>query len=85
MPKGTDDTWCQKLFNQCKKWKHFEKPRLSNTAFIIHHFADKVKYEVVGFLEKNRDTVMEEHINILKASQVSHLMYMMIEHFYITL
>ncbi|KFM70740.1 Unconventional myosin-Vb, partial [Stegodyphus mimosarum] len=69
MPKGTDETWCQKLFSQCKKWKHFEKPRLSNTAFIIHHFADKVKYEVVGFLEKNRDTVMEEHINILKASQ----------------
>ncbi|KAF8788252.1 unconventional myosin-Va-like isoform X3 [Argiope bruennichi] len=69
MPKGTDETWCQKLFAQCKKWKHFEKPRLSNTAFIIHHFADKVKYEVFGFLQKNRDTVMEEHINILKASQ----------------
>ncbi|GFY64185.1 unconventional myosin-Vb [Trichonephila inaurata madagascariensis] len=69
MPKGTDETWCQKLFAQCKKWKHFEKPRLSNTAFILHHFADKVKYEVSGFLQKNRDTVMEEHINILKASQ----------------
>lgn len=69
MPKGTDKTWCEKLFTQCKKWKHFEKPRLSNTAFIIHHFADRVQYEVVGFLEKNRDTVMEEHINILKASQ----------------
>ncbi|XP_042909749.1 unconventional myosin-Va isoform X2 [Parasteatoda tepidariorum] len=69
MPKGSDETWCQKLFSQCKKWKHFEKPRLSNTAFIVHHFADKVKYEVSGFLVKNRDTVMEEHINILKASQ----------------
>ncbi|KAG8180741.1 hypothetical protein JTE90_004696 [Oedothorax gibbosus] len=69
MPKGTDNTWCQKLFTQCKKWKHFEKPRLSQTAFLVHHFADIVQYEVQGFLEKNRDTVMEEHINILKASQ----------------
>ncbi|GIY87606.1 unconventional myosin-Va [Caerostris darwini] len=69
MPKGSDETWCQKLFAQCKKWKHFEKPRLSNTAFILHHFADKVKYEVSGFLQKNRDTVMEEHLQILKASQ----------------
>ncbi|XP_067139175.1 unconventional myosin-Va-like isoform X3 [Centruroides vittatus] len=68
MPKGTDQTWCQKLYDCCKKWKHFDKPRLSNTAFIIKHFADDVKYECSGFLEKNRDTVMEEHINILTAS-----------------
>lgn len=69
VPKGTDQTWCLKLFEKCKKWKHFEKPRLSNTAFVIHHFADDVAYESQGFLEKNRDTVLEEHINILKASQ----------------
>ncbi|XP_064471543.1 unconventional myosin-Va-like isoform X2 [Ornithodoros turicata] len=69
VPKGTDQTWCMKLYEKCKKWKHFEKPRLSNTAFIIHHFADDVTYESQGFLEKNRDTVLEEHINILKASQ----------------
>lgn len=69
VPKGSDKSWCGKLFEKCKQWKHFEKPRLSNTAFIIHHFADDVTYESHGFLEKNRDTVLEEHINILKASQ----------------
>lgn len=69
VPKGSDKSWCGKLFEKCKQWKHFEKPRLSNTAFIIHHFADDVTYESGGFLEKNRDTVLEEHINILKASQ----------------
>ncbi|KAH8024112.1 hypothetical protein HPB51_021733 [Rhipicephalus microplus] len=69
VPKGSDKSWCAKLFEKCKQWKHFEKPRLSNTAFIIHHFADDVTYESSGFLEKNRDTVLEEHINILKASQ----------------
>lgn len=69
MPKGSDQTWVEKLYDKCKKSRHFAKPRLSNSSFLIHHFADQVQYESVGFLEKNRDTVMEEHINILKASQ----------------
>lgn len=43
MPKGSDDTWSQKLYNTLLKQNaHFDKPRLSNRAFIIHHFADKV-------------------------------------------
>uniref|UniRef100_A0A673BZT1 Myosin VAb n=1 Tax=Sphaeramia orbicularis TaxID=375764 RepID=A0A673BZT1_9TELE len=71
MPKGSDDTWAQKLYNTLlKRNAHFDKPRLSNRAFIIHHFADKVEYQCVGFLEKNKDTVNEEQINVLKKSQV---------------
>lgn len=31
---------------------------------------NQVQYECSGFLDKNRDTVFEELINILKASQV---------------
>ena len=70
MPKGSDKNWCQKLYDKHLKHAHFEKPRMSNTAFMILHFADRVEYQMDGFLEKNRDTVLEEHINILKASQV---------------
>lgn len=33
-------------------------------------FPRQVEYQCEGFLEKNRDTVYEEQINILKASQV---------------
>lgn len=33
-------------------------------------FCLQVEYQCDGFLEKNRDTVYEEQINILKASQV---------------
>jgi len=43
---------------------------MSQTSFIVHHFADKVEYQIEGFLEKNRDTVLDEHVNILKASEV---------------
>ncbi|XP_027900326.1 unconventional myosin-Va-like isoform X1 [Xiphophorus couchianus] len=70
MPKGSDDTWAQKLYNtHLKQNAYFDKPRLSNEAFIIHHFADKVEYQCVGFLEKNKDTVNEEQINVLKKSK----------------
>ncbi|KAK1883721.1 Unconventional myosin-Vb [Dissostichus eleginoides] len=69
VPKGTDQNWAQKLYQKHSSSAHFQKPRMSNTSFIINHFADKVEYECEGFLEKNRDTVYEEQINILKASQ----------------
>ncbi|KAF4098579.1 unconventional myosin-Vb isoform X2 [Onychostoma macrolepis] len=69
VPKGTDQNWAQKLYSQHSKSGHFEKPRMSNKSFIVIHFADKVEYQCDGFLEKNRDTVYEEQINILKASQ----------------
>lgn len=69
MPKGADSSWVQKLYKQHLKKQHFSKPRLSQTAFIVHHFADDVEYEVTGFVEKNRDTVNKEHLAILKASE----------------
>ncbi|XP_031658377.1 unconventional myosin-Vb isoform X1 [Oncorhynchus kisutch] len=69
VPKGTDQNWCQKLYDRLSSSVHFQKPRMSNISFIIIHFADKVEYQCDGFLEKNRDTVYEEHINILKASK----------------
>ncbi|XP_015827032.3 unconventional myosin-Va isoform X1 [Nothobranchius furzeri] len=72
MPKGSDESWVLKLYDQhlaSKPHPHFMKPRMSNSSFIILHFADTVQYESSGFLDKNRDTVFEELINILRASQ----------------
>ncbi|XP_029436017.1 unconventional myosin-Vb isoform X3 [Rhinatrema bivittatum] len=69
VPKGTDQNWAQKLYDRHTSSNHFQKPRMSNTSFIVSHFADKVEYQCDGFLEKNRDTVYEEQINILKASK----------------
>ncbi|XP_077319139.1 unconventional myosin-Vb isoform X2 [Lithobates pipiens] len=69
VPKGTDQNWAQKLYDRHGSSQHFKKPRMSNISFIIVHFADKVEYQCDGFLEKNRDTVYEEQINIFKASK----------------
>ncbi|XP_077174241.1 unconventional myosin-Va isoform X5 [Paroedura picta] len=74
MPKGSDNSWAQKLYNtHLNKTALFEKPRLSNKAFIIQHFADKVEYQCEGFLEKNKDTVYEEQIQVLKSSKLKML------------
>ncbi|XP_012267747.2 unconventional myosin-Va isoform X2 [Athalia rosae] len=66
MPKGSDNSWAEKLYSKCGKSKHFDKPRFGTTAFLINHFADRVQYETAGFLEKNRDTVIEEQIDVLR-------------------
>lgn len=41
----------------------------SNTSCALH--VEQVEYQCEGFLEKNKDTVNEEHIIVLKASKVS--------------
>ncbi|XP_044129759.1 unconventional myosin-Vc, partial [Bufo gargarizans] len=70
LPQGTDENWLQKLYNNyINKNPLFEKPRMSNRSFIIQHFADKVEYRCEGFLEKNRDTVYDSLIDLLKASK----------------
>uniref|UniRef100_A0A673W767 Myosin VC n=1 Tax=Salmo trutta TaxID=8032 RepID=A0A673W767_SALTR len=68
-PQGTDQNWIQKLYNYLVDNPLFEKPRMSNEAFIIQHFADKVEYQCWGFLEKNRDTLYEELIDTMRTSK----------------
>lgn len=46
MPKGSDESWVRKLYElhlSSKPHPHFQKPRMSNSAFIVLHFADKVR------------------------------------------
>ncbi|XP_052586163.1 LOW QUALITY PROTEIN: unconventional myosin-Vc [Peromyscus californicus insignis] len=70
LPHGTDENWLQKLYNNfVNKNALFEKPRMSNTSFVIQHFADKVEYQCEGFLEKNRDTVYDMLVETLRASK----------------
>ena len=71
IPKGNDINWVGKLDSVLSWHKHFQKARLSNSAFKIQHYADTVEYEASGFLEKNRDTFSEEHVEMLRSSDVA--------------
>uniref|UniRef100_A0A8C2HZ93 Myosin VC n=1 Tax=Cyprinus carpio TaxID=7962 RepID=A0A8C2HZ93_CYPCA len=64
--QGTDKNWLQKLYNFLGSKPLFKKPRMSNDSFVIQHFADKVEYQCKGFLEKNRDTLYEELVEIMR-------------------
>ncbi|KAM9753749.1 unconventional myosin-Vc [Menidia menidia] len=72
-PQGTDQSWLQKLYSYIGASPLFEKPRLSNEAFVIQHFADKVEYQCRGFLDKNRDTLYEELVDTMRASKFPFL------------
>lgn len=73
LPSGTDASLLQKLNAQIlpkSEYKHiFKKPRFGATSFTIAHYALDVTYEVEGFLEKNRDTVPDEHMSLLAATK----------------
>jgi myosin-5 len=78
VPNGSDDSWVGKLNEKCSKYRHFEKPRFGVSAFLVKHFSDTVQYESYGFLEKNRDTVSKELVNVLQQSDVDFCRHLML-------
>ncbi|KAJ1958122.1 Myosin type-2 heavy chain 1 [Linderina pennispora] len=82
LEQGSDKTFVEKLYRQFaapdgpqrrqveqpEMAGYFRKPRFSNSAFTIRHYAHEVTYEGDGFLEKNRDTVPDEILDLLCAS-----------------
>ncbi len=76
MPQGSDDNWSRKLYsNFVNKHDRFAKPRFSNSAFIVHHFADNVDYNSNGFLQKNRDAIFEDQVLLLRSSKVNSMLF----------
>ena len=45
---------------------------------MVKHFSDTVQYECPGFLEKNRDTVSKELVNVIQQSDVDFLRHLML-------
>ncbi|SCZ93083.1 BZ3500_MvSof-1268-A1-R1_Chr6-2g08450 [Microbotryum saponariae] len=78
LPSGSDANFVQKLYTTVGAKPEtassvFKKPRFGSTAFTIAHYALDVTYEVEGFLEKNRDTVPDEHLVLLSTTTNSFL------------
>ncbi|XP_043910779.1 unconventional myosin-Vb-like, partial [Protopterus annectens] len=61
MPKGSDKSWAQKLYGRhLQSSQHFKKPRMSNSSFIILHFADTVSIhsELVAELFHDKESAV---------------------------
>ncbi|KAK4241242.1 hypothetical protein C8A03DRAFT_30583 [Achaetomium macrosporum] len=70
LPMGSDEQFVTKLHHHyaADKNKFYKKPRFGKSAFTVCHYAIDVTYESEGFIEKNRDTVPDEHMAVLRAS-----------------
>ncbi|KAL7314137.1 Myosin type-2 heavy chain 1 [Mucor circinelloides] len=76
LPAGSDNAFCQKLYDNFStpEYKnYFKKPRFSSEAFTIAHYAHDVQYEAENFLEKNKDSVPDEHLELLQNSEFTFL------------
>ncbi|KAK6305339.1 hypothetical protein J4Q44_G00241190 [Coregonus suidteri] len=56
-PQASDRDFVDKLNSKFKSSPHYEVVRSSSPLFTVVHYAGKVQYNGVGFLEMNRDTI----------------------------
>ncbi|KAJ8267018.1 hypothetical protein GJAV_G00137360 [Gymnothorax javanicus] len=69
-PKGTNATMLYKLNSQHKLNMNYIPPKNTyETQFGIQHFAGVVHYETKGFLEKNRDSLHSDIIQLVHSSK----------------
>ena len=66
---GTDQSMLDKLNQFLRSNEYYEVPHKREAAFIIAHYAGKVKYQIVGFREKNKDLMRHDVMNLLKSSK----------------
>ncbi|XP_073496340.1 myosin-IIIb-like [Phyllobates terribilis] len=72
-PQASDESFVEKLSTGCRTNPHFERTRGKDPGFSVHHYAGKVRYMAVGFLEKNRDTIPMNIQNLFINSATSLL------------
>ncbi|KAI8097679.1 P-loop containing nucleoside triphosphate hydrolase protein [Halteromyces radiatus] len=80
LPSGSDQGFCDKLYNNftTPTYKnYFKKPRFSNKAFTVVHYAHEVEYDAEGFMDKNKDTVPDEILTMLQHSDSQFLVDML--------
>ena len=70
LPMGSDEQFTTKLHHNFGSNKHsfYKKPRFGKSSFTIVHYAADVTYESEGFIEKNRDTVPDELMELIKST-----------------
>jgi myosin-5 len=69
-PGTTDRSFAADVYSKCKDQPRFSVNRRQTAIhqFEIHHYAGPVEYSTDGFVEKNRDELPKESIELLKHS-----------------
>lgn len=70
-PKATDLSFLEKCHYNHALSELYSRPRMSSAEFAIRHYAGQVWYNVEGFLDKNRDTLRPDVVELLISSKIS--------------
>lgn len=70
-PKASDHSFLEKCHYNHALNDLYSRPRLSSMEFGIKHFAGQVWYNVEGFLDKNRDTLRHDVIELMINSKMT--------------
>ena len=66
-PKGDDPTFLMKLGQEVGSHPHFSTTS-SGSHFVVKHYAGDVTYDVDGFVDKNKDSLFNDLINLAQSS-----------------
>ncbi|KAM6962551.1 unconventional myosin-IXb [Aplochiton taeniatus] len=72
-PHATDNTLLNKFKQQHQGNKYFVSTPVMEPAFVIQHFAGKVKYQIADFREKNTDHMRPDIVALLRSSDRAYV------------
>ncbi|XP_077439371.1 unconventional myosin-IXb isoform X6 [Vanacampus margaritifer] len=72
-PHATDETLLAKFKQQHQGNKYFLSTPVMEPAFVIQHFAGKVKYQIKDFREKNTDHMRPDIVALLRSSDRAYV------------
>ncbi|XP_024944481.1 uncharacterized protein LOC107271471 isoform X3 [Cephus cinctus] len=70
-PKASDLSFLEKCHYNHALSELYSRPRMNSAEFAIKHYAGQVWYNVDGFLDKNRDTLRPDVVELLISSKIS--------------
>ncbi|CAM9187182.1 unnamed protein product [Scytosiphon promiscuus] len=69
LPQGTDEAYASKAVRAYKDHANFHRERFATKLeFTVHHYAGRVIYNTGGFVEKNKDQLQADLVEMLSAS-----------------
>ncbi|XP_013183816.1 unconventional myosin-IXa isoform X2 [Amyelois transitella] len=70
-PWATNETLLQKFNSVHEDNQFYEKPQRREPAFVVKHYAGRVKYQVTAMREKNLDLMRQDIVSVLKNSSLA--------------
>jgi myosin-5 len=68
VPRGSDSGLASKLYRQCTAHPRFSASTKQQVqeVFMVHHYAGAVEYGVTGFVERNKDQLKQEAMELMQ-------------------